>query len=126
MLPTVALAQHDDHGNEQARRGLAQSFPEAKDLSRDPTWRLYAFERDGISYFQVNDMLGVVHVIIAKAGSTFWTLPVGESDAMVSLPSLARGPLPRAVPIEVYRDAEFALRFYNDGANSAWSVEQTY
>jgi hypothetical protein len=123
MFPSISIAQHDHHGSELASHGLGQTLPHAANLSLLPAWRVYAFERDGISYYQVNDDLGRVHVILAKAGREFWTLPAGDSYAVVSLPSNPRNMLPGADRQVVFRDAEFALALYDDGAAAVWSVE---
>ncbi|MBT2767851.1 hypothetical protein J7J08_09380 [Stenotrophomonas sp. ISL-67] len=123
LQPSTAIAQHDDHGTEQAKRGLGQSFPNALNQSLHPNWHVYEFERDGISYYQVNDMAGRLHLIVAKAGDAFWSLPAGESGARISLPAWPQLPHPTSVPIEVYRDSEFALILHNDSNDAMWSIE---
>lgn len=123
MLPVVTFAQWDDHGKEQAKRGLGQAFPDVNNQSLHPAWRLYKFERDGISYYQVNDMAGRLHLIVAKAGDAFWSLPAGESGARISLPVWPQLPHPTSVPIEIYRDSEFALILHDDSNDAMWSVE---
>ncbi|MFL9583337.1 hypothetical protein [Stenotrophomonas sp. AB1(2024)] len=123
MLPAVTFAQWDDHGKEQAKRGLGQAFPDVHNQSLHPVWHLYEFERDGISYYQVNDMAGRLHLIVAKAGDAFWSLPAGESGARISLPAWPQLPHPTSVPIEVYRDSEFALILHDDSNDAMWSIE---
>lgn len=123
MWSSIAAAQNGNHGNELASHGLGQTLPRADNLSLLPAWRVYAFERDGISYYQVNDDLGRVHVILAKAGREFWTLPAGDSYAVVSLPSDPRNVLPDADRQVVFRHAEFVLALHDDGAAAVWSVE---
>lgn len=68
-LPMFAAAQSDNHGVQRSARGLGQAYPAAADRSADPEWRLYIFERDGFSYFQINDLNGHVEAIIGKAGT---------------------------------------------------------
>lgn len=119
----IASAQSDDHGVQLAKRGLGQSQPMALDLSLDPNWRLYGFQRDGISYYQINDLAGRVQVIIGSADDVFWVLPAGESTAKVSLPT-QHVQLPTGVTRSlVYRGAEFSLVLYGSGVNAVWSVE---
>lgn len=122
-VPMLAMAQSDGHGVHLARSGLGQAQPIAANLSLDPQWRLYGFQRDGISYFQVNDLAGRVQVIIGNADDAFWVLPAGESRARVSLPSQRVQPAMNAARAEVYRDARFSLVLYGHGAEAVWSVE---
>ncbi len=42
----------------KATSGLGEAMPDAIDLSSDPTWQVYEFERDGVRYVQVNDLSG--------------------------------------------------------------------
>lgn len=123
MAPFIALAQHDHHGSEAANYGLGQAFPDVHNQSLHPAWRLYEFERDGISYYQVNDMAGRLHLIVAKAGDAFWSLPAGESGARISLPVWPQLPHPTSVPVDVYRDSEFALILHDDSNDAMWSIE---
>jgi len=123
VLPVVASAQSDDHGIRLAKRGLGQANPVAVNLSQDANWLLYGFQRDGISYFQVNDLSGRVELIIGNAGDEFWVLPAGESLARVSLPGREL-PLPGgAARTVVYRGSEFTLVRYGAGVDALWSVE---
>lgn len=121
--PCMAAAQHDDHGTEQSRRGLGQSYPEAKNLSRHPDWRVYVFARDGFNYLQVNNDRGQVHVVIARAGQEFWALPSGELSARISLPSSLDRSLPDVVPSEIYRSGDFVLLLYPDPISNVWAIE---
>jgi hypothetical protein len=122
-VPMVGMAQSDGHGTHLAKSGLGRAQPTAVNLSQDPQWRLYGFQRDGISYFQVNDLLGRVQVIIGNVDDAFWTLPAGESSASVSLP-LQRVQLPaNAARTEIYRGPHFSLVLYGRGADAVWSVE---
>lgn len=122
-IPMVGMAQSDDHGIRLAQRGLGQSQPVAVNLSQDPHWRLYGFQRDGITYYQVNDLAGRVQVIIGNADDVFWALPAGESPARVSVPS-QRVPTPEnASRTVVYRGASFSLVLYGKGTAAVWSIE---
>lgn len=122
-LAVFAFAPGDDHGVKMATRGLGQSIPLAENLSVDPGWLVYGFERDGMDYFQVNDLAGRVHIVIGNAAGTFWVLPAGDLSAKVSLPE-QRLPVPaKASRTIVYRAAEFTLVRYASGTDTLWAVE---
>lgn len=123
-IPMVASAQKDDsHGHELQAHGLGQSKPSAPDLSHDPDWRVYRFERDGVSYFQVNDQAGGVHLIVGYIDGTFWTLPAGERPARVSLPMQPVALPGNALSTVVYDEPAFSIAAHGEGLNLAWSVE---
>lgn len=125
-MPFVAAAAccpSDGNGIALAKSGMGESLPLAVNLSQDPNWRVYGFERDGISYYQVNDLAGQVRVIVGKIDDQFFTLPAGKSPARTSLPSQHLVVPGNAVRREVYRRAEFALVVYGEGNDAIWSVE---
>ncbi|WP_258317486.1 hypothetical protein [Stenotrophomonas rhizophila] len=122
-IPMLAVAQSDFHGSPLAQRGLGQSNPETLNLSEDPNWLVYGFERNGISYYQVNDLAGQVRVIVGKVDDQFFTLPAGKSPARTSLPSQRLVVPGNVVRREVYRRAEFALVAYGQGNDAIWSAE---
>jgi len=122
-VSVFAFAPSDDHGIKMAGQGLGQSIPQAQDLSVDPGWLVYGFERDGMDYFQVNDLAGRVHIVIGNAAGTFWVLPAGDPSAKVSLPE-QRLPVPaKAIRTVVYRTPAFTLVRYSSGADVLWAVE---
>lgn len=125
-MPFVAAAAccpSDGNGIALAKSGMGESLPLAVNLSQDPEWLVYGFERDGISYYQVNDLAGQVRVIVGKIDDQFFTLPAGKSPAQTSLPSQRLVVPGNAVRREVYRRAEFALVVYGEGNDAIWSVE---
>ncbi|WP_313425901.1 hypothetical protein [Stenotrophomonas rhizophila] len=125
-MPFVAAAAccpSDGNGIALAKSGMGESLPLAVNLSQDPNWLVYGFERDGISYYQVNDLAGQVRVIVGKIDDQFFTLPAGKSPARTSLPSQRLVVPGNAVRREVYRRAEFALVVYGEGNDAIWSVE---
>lgn len=125
-MPFVAAAAccpSDGNGIALAKSGMGESLPLAVNLSQDPNWLVYGFERDGISYYQVNDLAGQVRVIVGKIDDQFFTLPAGKSPAGTSLPSQRLVVPGNAVRREVYRRAEFALAVYGQGNDTIWSVE---
>lgn len=123
--PALAFAccPSGGQGVSVARTGLGESQPAALDLSADPAWQVYAFEREGVSYYQVNDLAGEVKVIIASIDGTFWTLPAGKREERVSLPSKSLVLPKSARRSVVYRGAGFSLVLYASGADAVWSVE---
>lgn len=60
--------------------GLGQSWPNATDVSATPHWHVYAFQKDGIRYVQVNDLNGGVQGAIATAGGQILLLPIGSDS----------------------------------------------
>lgn len=112
-------------GVPMAKAGLGESQPAALDLSSDPAWQVYAFERDGVSYYQVNDLTGQVNLIVASLDSAFWTLPAGKTAARVSLPSTPLALPNNARRSVVFRGPDFSLVVYGEGRNAVWSVERT-
>jgi hypothetical protein len=64
--------------------GLGQSWPNATDVSANPHWHVYVFEKDGVRYVQVNDTNGGVHAAIATAGGQVLVLPIGADAQSVT------------------------------------------
>ncbi len=64
--------------------GLGQSWPNATDVSSNPHWHVYVFQKDGIRYVQVNDLNGGVHGAIATAGGQVLVLPIGSDSQNVT------------------------------------------
>ncbi|MGA0586366.1 hypothetical protein ACO2Q2_04420 [Dyella sp. KRB-257] len=64
--------------------GLGQSWPNATDVSANPHWHVYVFEKDGVRYVQVNDINGGVHAAIATAGGQVLVLPIGTDAQNVT------------------------------------------
>lgn len=123
-VPMPGRAQlSDDHGIKLAAQGLGQAHPSAVSMSHDPNWVVYGFERDGISYYQVNDLAGRVHVVVGRAGDMFWALPAGDVPFRASLPS-RRVSLPDgATGAVVLRQPEFSILRYEASGDAVWSIE---
>lgn len=105
-----------------ANSGMGQSQPAITDLSLDSEWRVHAFERDGISYFQVGDALGTPQFIVGKAGSYFWMLPAGMIDVQIKLPNDDHRQPQLAGLREVLRHPDFTLLVNGSGKTASWSV----
>ena len=119
----AACCPSDDNGTHMAQAGLGESRPAATNLSADPNWLVYGFEREGINYYQVNDLSGQVLLIIGKVDTTFWTLPAGKSPIAVSLPSQRLALPEKSQRHVVLRQAEFSLVVYGAGSNATWAIE---
>lgn len=109
--------------NQLNTTGLGQAHPLATNLSADPTWRVYAFRRDGVSYFQVNDLTGRVQLIVGSLDGLFWALPAGETSSQVVLPPQRMAIPQAAVRSEVYQHPTFSLVCYRTGESTVWSIE---
>lgn len=124
-VPAIAMAccPGDIKVEELAKGGLGEARPMAENLSSDSSWRVYGFERDGIAYYQVNDLEGRVQLIIGKASDYFWALPAGEGARRVSLPHDRVAAPAEAAGKVVYRHPEFILVLLGSGADAVWAVE---
>jgi hypothetical protein len=120
------MAQPSDYHTIELRSyGLGHSHPHVSSVSDDPDWLVYEFERDGVTYYQVNDLAGRVQVIFGRVDDAFWTLPAGVEPSRVSLPS-QRVLLPEsAVASLVYRHPEFSLLRYMVEGEDVWSIESS-
>ena len=123
IAPAYAGGPSDFHGKPLATTGLGQSAPLAVNLSQDPAWLLYGFQRDGVMYLQVNDLTGNVQLIIGNAGGTYFVLPAGNNPAKVSLPEQRIGVPAGAVRSQIYQANDFSLVRYRSGDEVVWSVE---
>ncbi|MGE8259269.1 MAG: hypothetical protein ACN6RJ_07575 [Stenotrophomonas sp.] len=123
VAPAYAGGPSDFHGKPLATAGLGQSAPLAVNLSQDPAWLLYGFQRDGVMYLQVNDLTGNVQLIIGNAGGTYFVLPAGSNPAKVSLPEQRVGVPAGAVRSQIYQSSDFSLVRYRSGDEVVWSVE---
>jgi len=121
--PAFAGGPSDFHGKPLATAGLGQASPAAINLSQDPSWQLFGFQRDGITYLQVNDLLGNVQLIIGNAGGTYWVLPAGNNAARVSLPQQQLQIPAGASRSQIYSGSDFSLVRYRSGSDVVWAVE---
>ena len=70
--------------------GLGQSWPNAPDVSSSAHYHVYRFERDGITYVQINDLQGRVRAAVANAKQVAFALPIGvdaQNVAVTTAPS---------------------------------------
>lgn len=99
-LATSAMAA------ETPSSGLGQSWPNATDVSANPHWHVYVFDKDGIRYVQVNDLNGGVHGAIATAGGQVLVLPIGSDSQNVSTTS---GTATTSTSQTVYSDSQVTI-----------------
>lgn len=123
VVPAHAGGPSDFHGKPLATAGLGQSSPLAVNLSQDPAWLLYGFQRDGVTYLQVNDLVGNVQLIIGNAGGAYFVLPAGSNAAKVSLPEQRVSVPAGAVRTSIYQASDFSLVRFRSGDEVIWSVE---
>lgn len=119
----AACCPGGDHGQQLNSTGLGQSHPSAIDLSLDAAWRVYGFTRDGVEYFQVNDLAGRVQLVVGGLDGLFWALPAGEAAHEVVLPPQRMPTSKNTVRVEIYRHPAFSLVRYRTGESVVWSIE---
>lgn len=109
----------DGRDKPSAVTGLGESLPQTSDLSSDPQWQVYAFERDGIRYLQINDGANFARAAIGQIGTTAWVLPIGRDADRVAIqmgvPSTVAGRV-------VYRDDEVEVVHYLESNQDRWIV----
>jgi len=89
----------------------------------DSEWHVYGFKRDGVEYYQVNDLAGRVQLIIGTVDGMFWALPAGEKRSQLILPSQDSLELQSGERSIVYQSHVFSIVLYRSGNESVWSVE---
>lgn len=94
--------------------GLGQAWPNAADLSANPSWHVYVFRIHGIKYVQINDLNGTVHAAVGTAGGTTIVLPVGVDAQSVKVSSSAST---TSTTVTVYSDNDTTVTAtpQNDG-----------
>lgn len=113
------------HGIELASVGLGESNPQTADMSLDARWRVHGFERDSISYFQVNDQKGNIQLILGKALDQYWVLPAGAVHLNIELPSDRSTSIAPPSALEVYRHPDFSLLVSESEGMDRWWVLRT-
>ncbi|MFC5740335.1 hypothetical protein [Dyella tabacisoli] len=65
---------------------LGSSKPNLLDVSLNPNWHVYVYNDQGLTYIQVNDLIGQVRLIEATAGTDVIVLPIGSDAGRVAKP----------------------------------------
>ncbi|WP_052689956.1 hypothetical protein [Xanthomonas sp. GPE 39] len=99
--------------------GLGESAPKASDLSLDPSWHIYEFNRDGVRYLQISDLTGTVRAAVGNISGTLWVLPMGVDVSRVSLP--AKGSDPRGTL--VCQTSAFIVRAIPGSHGNKWEIK---
>ncbi|HEY1137057.1 MAG TPA: hypothetical protein VGE64_06180 [Xanthomonadaceae bacterium] len=121
LISPFAHAQvSDGRDKPSAVTGLGESQPETSDLSSDPQWQVYAFERDGIRYLQINDGANTARAAIGHIGATVWVLPIGRDADRVAIQTLT--PSTATGKRVVYRDDEVEVVHYLESNQDRWIV----
>jgi hypothetical protein len=102
--------------------GLGESMPKASNLSRDPEWQVYEFERDGIRYLQINDHTSRARAAIGQIGTTAWVLPIGRDADRVSIQANASAAIAGRV---VYWDDKVEVVHSRQSNQDLWIVSPT-
>jgi hypothetical protein len=120
---SFAFAQvSDGRDKPSAVTGLGESAPDASDLSSDPAWKIFQFERDGIRYLQVNDTANSARAAIGQIGATAWVLPIGRDADRVSIQANTQSPVTGRI---LYRDDEIEVVHYRQSNQDRWIIRPT-
>jgi hypothetical protein len=98
----AGLASTIAHAQTAVVNDLGKAWPNAQDVSVNPNWHVYAFERGGVRYIQINDRHGVVHAAIGLVGNAAFALPMGVDAQRVFVTSTSGIGTTSEV---IYRDA---------------------
>lgn len=96
--------------------GLGQSWPNVPDISANPHYHVYRFDRDGVEYIQVNDLQGQVRGAIGIAQGVTLALPMGDDAQNVMVPADGS---PRDLTQVVYQDEGLVVGLLSQGDGSA-------
>ncbi|WP_237715463.1 hypothetical protein, partial [Xanthomonas phaseoli] len=115
-----------------ATTGLGERSPSAAaNLTLDPAWPIYEFQRDGVTYLQINDASGGVRAVVARIDNAMWVLPMGKDADRVSVPSAntlwgsptsAANAEPSANARMIYRTAHFTVQVERQANEEHWKV----
>lgn len=92
--------------------GLGQSWPNAADVSSNPSLHAYVFVLRGVKYVQVNDINGNVLGAVGTSNGDFITLPIGRFSNLVSTPqesAAATTATPVGAATTVYQDGSTVI-----------------
>ncbi|MEA5124455.1 hypothetical protein [Xanthomonas floridensis] len=112
--------------------GLGDSHPIATNLALDAAWSIYEFQRDGVTYLQINDIAGTVRAVVARVDNALWVVPMGKDVDRVSIPttnSIWANTAPSVANTAtsygarmVYRTANFTVHVESQANGEHWKV----
>jgi len=70
---------------------LGSSQPFGPDVSSNPQFHVYTWQRNGVTFIQVNDAVGNIDFAAATGGGQALILPIGHPDAVIVAPAGAAG-----------------------------------
>ncbi|PPU71376.1 hypothetical protein XmelCFBP4644_16780 [Xanthomonas melonis] len=118
----------------QATMGLGGRSPAAANLTLDPAWSIYEFQRDGVTYLQINDVAGEVRAVVARVDNALWVLPMGKDADRVIVPaantiwasSSTTSPAELGPSAKmVYQTAHFTVRVERQANVERWKISPT-
>ena len=87
----LALGFSGTAGAGPATQDFGQPFPNAINRSLNPQWRVYVVEREGVRYFQINDLFGHLRTIFAEGNGAVLVIPTGidasNVERVVAIPT---------------------------------------
>jgi len=121
-LATTAYAQSccpgGGNGSPIAIRGFGESAPVATNLSSNASVRIYQFERNGVTYLQINDPTGQVLGAVGRIENTAWVTPMGKDVDRLSIVET----LDKNRGTVVYDARYFTLQLARTTNGDAWTV----
>jgi hypothetical protein len=118
----------------KATMGLGERSPAAANLTLDPAWSIYEFQRDGVTYLQINDVAGEVRAVVARVDNALWVLPMGKDADRVTVPAAntiwASSSTTSATDLGpnakmVYQTAHFTVHVERQANVERWKVSPT-
>lgn len=80
-FPVDAQPGSAPHTYDTLIQGLGEQHPNSKNLSKSADFQVYRFNKNGITFFQLNDSTGNVLTAIGVAGGESFVVPIGSLTA---------------------------------------------
>lgn len=88
-------------------QGLGSSQPNRPDVSVSSQYHVYRWQKDGVTYVQVNDQGGNVQMAVASGGGEVLVLPIGAPSNVQVTPASSSAQSGAAT---VYRDSSVTVK----------------
>ncbi|PPU74257.1 hypothetical protein XcuCFBP2542_15685 [Xanthomonas cucurbitae] len=116
--------------------GLGDNHPNAMNLALDNAWSIYEFQRDGVTYVQINDASGTLRAVVARVDNALWVVPMGKDVDRVSIPAfnsigtdsinaMENNPT-NDISRMVYRTANFTVYVESQSTGEHWRVSPSH